>query len=183
MKQETFKPSARLEQVLKTYNADYSADNKLTSEESEALMRLLRKALAPSSAMVIADTEESSNEAQGLANVSDMKMFDGGFSQEIAEEFTQISMELGFMLGDYMIKKGLEIPTEDILNEFNKENNLPPIFLSKGVVLSHFHSLFIKDPLTLLLNYKQMLQHTPEAATRSIMTAAAAYVAREGAIS
>lgn len=180
MKQENFTPSAQLEQVLKSYKADYSADNKLTTEESETLMRLLKKALAPSAAQIAAETEAEATEAEALANISDKQMFEGGAGAEIAEAFSTISMELGFMLGEYMIKRGVDTPSEEIMTDFIKENNLPPLFFSKGTVISHFHSLFLKDPLTLLYNYKVILHNTPEAANKSIMVSAAAYVARKG---
>jgi hypothetical protein len=167
-------------QTLRTYNEKYGVDNKLTAQEKETLMVLLRKALAPSLAMMAADTEETATKAEALENISDKKLFEGGFAIELSEAFSEASMRIGFMFGEYMVRNNISEPTEETLFAFSAENNLPPIFFSKGVLIAHLHSLFVEDPLTLLMNYKQILQATPDAAMTSIMTAAAGYVATGG---
>lgn len=180
MNKEKFKPSARVQQLIDNYKADYSTDNRLTSEESETLLRLMKKAIAPSSETILARTEEDCMKAQGLANLSDDMMFGGGYAAKIAEEFSEISMQIGFMLGDYMIRKGFTEPNESIMEEFFAEAGLPPMFLSKGTLLAHFYSLEIKDPVLLIVAYKTILQKTPEASAKSILVSAAAHVARKG---
>jgi hypothetical protein len=167
-------------QTLTSYKEQYAVNNELTEQEKETLMSLLRKALAPNMAMVISDTEESTNDAQAMANCSDKNMFDGGFGEELADVCSGVSMQIGFMLGEYMLKNNISTPTEETLNGFTAENNLPPLFFSKGILVAHLHSLFLEDPLTLLLNYKQILQSVPNAALQSIMASAAAYVKTEG---
>lgn len=167
-------------QTVESYKRQYGASNELTAQENETLMNLLRKALAPSLAMVEAETEEAATNAQALANVTDDQMFDSGFAIELSETCSEASMRLGFMLGEYMVRNNISEPTVETLEAFTKEKGLPPLFFSKGILLAHFHSLFITNPLTLLMNYKQILKSVPDAAMKSIMTSAAAYVATGG---
>jgi len=167
-------------QAVKSYKEQYAVDNELTEQEKETLMHLLRKALAPSLAMMTSDTDDSTNDAQALANCTDKNMFDGGFAEELSEVFSEVSMHLGFMFGKYLVEHKIETPTAEIFAEFTADCGLPPLFFSKGILVSHFHSLFLKDPLTLVFNYKQILQSVPEAALNSIMASAATYAATEG---
>jgi hypothetical protein len=59
----------------------------------------------------------------------------------------------------------------ELENKFFEEYQMPPDFFSKSLLLVHFHSLLIEDPVALIMNYLLIFRSTSEASIPSIIKA------------
>jgi hypothetical protein len=64
-----------------------------------------------------------------------------------------------------------EMNLRELENKFFEEYQMPPDFFSKSLLLVHFHSLLIEDPVALIMNYLLIFRSTSEASIPSIIKA------------
>jgi hypothetical protein len=168
---EHFKVPAEFEQLVRSYKSEYGIDNTLTEQERADLLRLLRKALAPSMEYVLATTKEEIETAKIMANYSDENLKNDGFKDTLCSTFLELSQNFGFLYGKYAVDHEKEMNLRELENKFFEEYQMPPDFFSKSLLLVHFHSLLIEDPVALIMNYLLIFRSTSEASIPSIIKA------------
>jgi hypothetical protein len=168
---EHFKVPVEFEQLVRSYKSEYGINNTLTEQERTDLLRLLRKALAPSIEYVLATNNEEINTAKIMANYSDENLKNDGFKDKLCSTFLELSQNFGFLYGNYVVDHKNELNSPELENKFYEEYQMPPHFFSKSLLLVHFHSLLIEDPVALIMNYLLIFRSTSEASVPSILKA------------
>lgn len=166
---EDFKVPAKFEQLVRSYKSEYGIDNTLTEQERADLLRLLRKALAPSVEYVLATNKEEIKAAKIMANYSDENLKNDGFKDTLCSTFLELSLNFGFLYGNYVVDHKKEMNFRELENKFFEEYQMPPDFFSKSLLLVHFHSLLIEDPVELIFNYLLIFRSTSEASVPAIL--------------
>ena len=168
---EDFKVPAKFEQLVRSYKSEYGIDNTLTEQERADLLRLLRKALAPSVEYVLATNKEEIKSAKIMANYSNENLINDGFKDTLCSTFLELSLNFGFLYGNYVVDHKKEMNLRELENKFFEEYQIPPDFFSKSLLLVHFHSLLIEDPVALIFNYLLIFRSTSEASVPAILQA------------
>lgn len=163
---------------LKNYKAN-SINNRLTAEESAELLRLHIKAMAPPVEAVLSEpnSEKEYTDIDTFDNVSDSTL--ENYGDFISETFTDICITMGKELGKWMYKHDIAKPTDDQMDEFCAENNLPPRLFNKALVLSHMYLTELghrnANPLPVIINADSILKSAEKNVRGILMTAVAVY--------
>ncbi len=158
-----------IENQVKNYLTECANDNKLTEQERYELSRLLKKALTPSNEILMAVGEDEILNSDIFVNLPDSYVLMNSASTSFGARFTDVSLTLGEMYGNYLIENNLKEICEESFNNFLTYAGLPINIQKKPTVLMHFLTTFLDDPLEILLNYSVLFTKIGSPTFKSIL--------------
>ena len=146
-----------------------NGDNKMTAQEKETLLILIKKSVSPSRELTMATSEEEAYGSPSFENTTD-EMWESS-SSKLSESCATLAQALSDMievaliadmkknnLTDVRKLEGLGDSVKDSLSDLSSSFNLPPDIAFKPALLGSFILSQVEDPIEAVLQVTNCLK-------------------------